>query len=183
MTIRVPTVADAHTLADLSYHTMMEAFGPPVGPAELIDQYAAEALTPHVLTTELADPRAHWLLLEIDANAAAGATAGATAGVAIGYAKMRQTTPPRRVTNRRAVELQRIYLLQAWLGQGLGRRLMDACLDQARQMDAGGVFLGVWEHNTRAIQFYESQGFTRVGWHYFQLGTDRQRDIWYYKSL
>jgi ribosomal protein S18 acetylase RimI-like enzyme len=45
------------------------------------------------------------------------------------------------------------------------------------------VWLGVWEHNTRAIRFYEAHGFSPAGSHDFFLGSDRQTDIIMRRSL
>jgi diamine N-acetyltransferase len=39
------------------------------------------------------------------------------------------------------------------------------------------VWLGVWEHNPRAIRFYQRLGFAEVGDHVFVVGTDPQRDL------
>ncbi|MEY3918157.1 MAG: Protease synthase and sporulation negative regulatory protein 1, partial [Bacteroidota bacterium] len=39
------------------------------------------------------------------------------------------------------------------------------------------IWLGVWEHNPRAIRFYEKQGFVKFDQHIFQLGDDEQTDI------
>ncbi|MEN9961197.1 MAG: Protease synthase and sporulation negative regulatory protein 1, partial [Bacteroidota bacterium] len=35
----------------------------------------------------------------------------------------------------------------------------------------------VWEKNSRAIRFYEKQGFVAFDQHIFQLGEDAQTDI------
>jgi ribosomal protein S18 acetylase RimI-like enzyme len=45
------------------------------------------------------------------------------------------------------------------------------------------VWLGVWEHNPRAIAFYKKYGFISVGEHPFPLGGDLQRDIVMAKPL
>jgi ribosomal protein S18 acetylase RimI-like enzyme len=39
------------------------------------------------------------------------------------------------------------------------------------------MWLGVWEHNPRAIAFYHKHGFVDVGDHVFLLGEDPQTDI------
>jgi diamine N-acetyltransferase len=39
------------------------------------------------------------------------------------------------------------------------------------------AWLGVWEKNPRAIAFYRKLGFSEVGEHAFQLGTDSHRDV------
>ena len=54
---------------------------------------------------------------------------------------------------------------------------MEACIAQARSWDADVLWLGVWEHNQRAISFYGQCGFRVVDSHTFLLGTDPQRDI------
>ena len=54
---------------------------------------------------------------------------------------------------------------------------MDACLATAREWEADLLWLGVWEHNPRAIAFYEKRGFRAIGAQEFLLGADRQRDL------
>ena len=59
----------------------------------------------------------------------------------------------------------------------VAQRLMAASLAAARELGATHVWLGVWERNPRAIAFYRKSGFREVGTQYFQLGSDRQRDL------
>ena len=82
-----------------------------------------------------------------------------------------------------AIEIQRIYLLQSQTGQGQGGQLMNHCLDWAGSVGHGAVWLGVWERNDRALAFYQKVGFMRFSYHYFQFGSERQRDFWLYKPL
>jgi ribosomal protein S18 acetylase RimI-like enzyme len=53
---------------------------------------------------------------------------------------------------------------------------MRACVEQARAWHCDVLWLGVWEHNPRAIAFYEKQGFRKVGRHTFMVGSDVQYD-------
>jgi ribosomal protein S18 acetylase RimI-like enzyme len=46
----------------------------------------------------------------------------------------------------------------------------------ARRDGHDEVWLAVWEHNARAIRFYEKHGFTQVGEQPFTLGRDVQTD-------
>jgi diamine N-acetyltransferase len=171
MTIRPATVADAQTLSRVAIQTMHEAFGPPANPAEWVEAYCREALTVPILTAELTDPRSTYFVAET------------TDHQLIGYVKLRHKSPPRRLAERNALEIQRIYLLDSVTGQGWGRRLMEHCFAVARQRGHRAVYLGVWERNHRGIAFYEKMGFVRFGWHRFQFGPDRQRDIWFVRSL
>jgi ribosomal protein S18 acetylase RimI-like enzyme len=66
---------------------------------------------------------------------------------------------------------------QARTGQGIAQELMHACIRELEQRGADAVWLGVWEHNPRAIAFYKKSGFVEVGNQVFPLGGDLQRDI------
>jgi len=48
-------------------------------------------------------------------------------------------------------------------GQGLGRRLMEATLKQAKQFGLEKVELSVYTTNANAIALYEKMGFTQEG--------------------
>lgn len=171
MTICDAKLTDLEALTSLSATTMREAFGPPHNPIEWVDAYIAEAFTQPILQQELANPRARFFVVQTDE------------GELVGYAKVRRKAPPRRMAERNALEIQRIYLLQRAVGSGLGRQLMDHCLVYAQQNGYRAVYLGVWERNERAKQFYTRLGFKPFGWHVFQFGPDRQRDIWMQKAL
>ncbi|QDK82267.1 GNAT family N-acetyltransferase [Spirosoma sp. KCTC 42546] len=171
MTIRSATISDAASLTELAATTMREAFGPPHNPTELVEEYIQSAISVPVMEAELTDRRSFFFLVE------------SSDGQPVGYAKLRQHAPPRRMTHRNAIEIQRIYLLQNQIGQGQGRMLMEYCLNWARGQGYDAVWLGVWERNGRAIAFYERMGFERFGFHYFQFGTERQRDFWLQKQL
>jgi putative acetyltransferase len=58
-------------------------------------------------------------------------------------------------------ELRKMYLLPAARGLGLGRRLLDEALGWARDQRADRVVLDTTEQMTRAIAFYEANGFVR----------------------
>ncbi len=171
MTIRQATPADAEMLTELGAITAREAFGPPHNPADVVDEYIRTDFAIDTVRCELSDPVATFLVVEDPA------------GQLIGYAKLRRRTPPRQIRLRPAIEIQRIYLLKRAIGQGQGRLLMEHCLTVARNENYAVAYLGVWEYNQSAIAFYNRLGFTQVGWHYFQFGSDRQRDFWLQKQL
>ena len=62
------------------------------------------------------------------------------------------------------------------IGKGVGSALMNKCIDIAREKDYHTVWLGVWEHNHRAIEFYTRWGFEKFAEHDFILGNDVQKD-------
>jgi ribosomal protein S18 acetylase RimI-like enzyme len=81
------------------------------------------------------------------------------------------------ITGNGPLEIRRIYASQDFLGKGVGKELMQAAIREARQRGSGCVWLGVWEKNQRAIDFYRKWGFQEVGIHIFAVGDDPQHDI------
>lgn len=84
---------------------------------------------------------------------------------------------PACVSPSPAVELHRIYVERQFHGTGLAADLMAEVLRRAEDHRAAAVWLGVWEHNPRAIRFYQRSGFVEAGDHVFVVGTDPQRDL------
>jgi putative acetyltransferase len=56
-------------------------------------------------------------------------------------------------------ELKKMYLRQEARGQGLGRRLMDRCLDASREAGYRRCYLETLEHMMDARRLYELNGF------------------------
>ena len=160
--IRRADSSDAQLLADLAARTFSEAFAADNTPEDM-SAYLAQAFTHESLATGLADPKATFLLASVEGEAA-------------GYAKLYQGEPPRSVTGENPIELARIYVLQKWLGGGVGRQLMQRCVDEARASGSRVLWLGVWQRNPRALAFYRKWGFETVGEQIFRLGSDAQTD-------
>jgi ribosomal protein S18 acetylase RimI-like enzyme len=95
----------------------------------------------------------------------------------VGFGQLRAGAAPAGVGGRSPREIYRLYVAEAWHGRGVAQPLMRRLIEQALGSGADGVWLGVWEHNPRAIAFYRKSGFVEVGEHTFVLGTDRQRDL------
>ena len=60
-------------------------------------------------------------------------------------------------------EITRIAVLPEYRRLGLGKKLMEAMIDRARELSLETMFLEVRESNIPAISLYESFGFSTVG--------------------
>jgi ribosomal protein S18 acetylase RimI-like enzyme len=60
---------------------------------------------------------------------------------------------------------------------------MQRCIEIAKEMHREIIWLGVWEHNQQAINFYTKWGFEKFGEHDFVLGNDVQTDWLMKKDL
>ncbi len=75
------------------------------------------------------------------------------------------------------LEVERIYILQDFQRQSIGNYLLDFSIQTVQKNKLKGIWLGVWEHNSKAISFYKKIGFVQTGSHIFKLGDDEQTDI------
>jgi ribosomal protein S18 acetylase RimI-like enzyme len=105
------------------------------------------------------------------------------AGTLVGFAQLGWGSRTPSVTALRPVELQRLYVTRPAHGTGVAHELMNEVLRLAREHAADHLWLGVWEHNPRAIAFYRKYGFREVGEHVFLLGRDPQRDLILVRSV
>lgn len=162
--IRRGTVDDAATLAPLAVRIFNETFAAnPLNKPEDMRVYIAEAFSVEQTERELTDANATFFIAEID-------------GVLIGYAKLLERTTEECVSDENPIELARLYILQDFHGRGIADQLMKRCFAVAESKNYQTMWLGVWEHNFRAQRFYEKLGFSKVGSHVFQLGSDPQID-------
>ena len=76
-----------------------------------------------------------------------------------------------------AFQIQRIYISQAFQGMGLGKRLFEFALQEARDLGCDWAWLGVWEHNTKAQAFYNRYGFEKFSQHSFMVGQKVDTDF------
>jgi diamine N-acetyltransferase len=94
----------------------------------------------------------------------------------VGYARMCESVNPPGLGDVTAIEIARIYSLEKAIGRGVGKALMQGCIGLAREKGRSVLWLGVWEHNQRAIDFYVKWGFEKFSSHAFVLGRDVQTD-------
>lgn len=165
MKIRYASAVDAEALAELAARTFRDAFAAENTPANMAS-YVERAFSPAQLRSELEDPASRFVL----------ACAGEKGGP-VGYAKLRSGEPDPSVVGSRPIELERLYVDRAVIGEGVGSELMELCLAEARRGGYETVWLGVWERNGRALAFYRRWGFEEVGDHGFVLGSEEQCDI------
>jgi len=161
--IRRATIGDAEALATFAARVFIETFGDENKPDDLRD-YVEESYGVAQQSDEIRDPNVATLLIEYDS------------GALVGYAQLCRKRVPPCVSGERPVEIYRFYIDRSRHGSGVAQTLMSAAFLQAREWGADVVWLGVWEHNPRAMAFYRKFGFADVGTIDFFVGPDRQTD-------
>jgi ribosomal protein S18 acetylase RimI-like enzyme len=162
MNIRYGTIHDAKMLSALGAKTFFETFAKDNTP-ENIEAYLKVSFSPEIQFNELSNPENIFLIVESE-------------DTPIGYTQLILNSKDDAIQRTRPLEIRRIYAAQEYLGKGVGKALMQATINEARQRGCDCVWLGVWEKNQRAIDFYKKCGFREVGTHLFSVGDDPQND-------
>lgn len=95
----------------------------------------------------------------------------------VGFAQLRLKSAVDCIKASKPSELYRLYVSNEQQGTGLAHQIIKDILRAASNANNDCVWLGVWEHNPRAIAFYQKYGFSMAGEHIFKLGRDPQRDL------
>lgn len=163
ITVRRAVGSDLALLQDVGRTTFYETFAA-VNTAEDMRKYLDEAFSSERLQAELSDIDAEFYLALIDNEVSA-------------YLKVNFGRSQTEIREDRSVEIERIYVLKKYQGRKVGQTLFEKALALARQRNAEFVWLGVWEKNYKAIDFYRRNGFVAFDQHVFRLGDDEQTDI------
>lgn len=169
--IRIADSNDAEVLTELGYKTFWDTFhSHPDNDPKDFAEYLKNAFNLQKIGGEISDKNAIFLLAEIDQKA-------------VGYAKLQFFSVEDPIEAKQPVEIVRIYAAKDFIGKGIGKKLMDTSIKISVELGCDVIWLGVWEHNPRAIRFYEKNGFHEVGSHSFQMGSDKQTDLLMQKKL
>jgi diamine N-acetyltransferase len=163
MKIRYGTIQDAKMLSELGARTFYDTFAKDNTP-ENMDAYLKQSFSLETQYRELSEPDVVFLIAEFEDAPA-------------GYAQLILNSRDEAIKGMKPLEIRRIYAAKDYLGKGVGKELMQATIHEARARDCDCIWLGVWEKNQRAIEFYKKWGFRTVGTHTFFLGDDPQNDF------
>lgn len=167
--IQKATGGDAELIADLSRATFFETFAGS-NTKEDMELFLGTQFTREQLMLEVqAEPGLFALLYD-----------GTTPA---GYLRLRTDKTPPELAGINALEIARIYVLQEWQGKAAGSLLMKYAHAFATEHHYELIWLGVWEKNVKALQFYKKWGFEHFGAHDFLLGNDVQCDLLLKKQL
>ena len=157
------TLADISQLQEIGRKTFFETFAA-WNTEENMKNYLEEGFSIQKLTAELENENSEFYFAELDNNV-------------IGYLKLNSGSSQTELKDTAALEIERIYVLKAYHGKAVGQMLYDKAMSIAKEKKVNYLWLGVWEENPRAIQFYKKNGFVEFDKHVFRLGNDEQTDI------
>ncbi|WP_299820123.1 GNAT family N-acetyltransferase [uncultured Pontibacter sp.] len=157
------TKDDINQLQKIGRQTFSETFSAS-NSEENMAKYLEDGFSLEKLTTELNDPGSEFYFALLNKDV-------------IGYLKLNFGQSQTELKENKALEIERIYVLKEFHGKKVGQLLYEKALEIAKQKNVDFVWLGVWEENPRAINFYKKNGFVEFDKHIFKLGDDEQTDI------
>jgi diamine N-acetyltransferase len=161
--IQKVSLNDIDELQKIGRQTFHETFSE-ANSEENMQRYLEEGFSFEKLTAELNDKNAEFYFATLNDQV-------------IGYLKLNFGQSQTELKDDKALEIERIYVLKEYHGKKVGQFLYERAIEIARQKRADFVWLGVWEENPRAINFYKKNGFIEFDKHIFKLGDDEQTDI------
>ncbi|TDD95233.1 GNAT family N-acetyltransferase [Flavobacterium cellulosilyticum] len=161
--IRKATISDLETIQEISITTFKETFAS-VNSPENMANYIRDNFNQKQLIMEINNPDSAFYLASLEK-------------VTIGYLKINTGISQTEKQKENSLEIHRIYVLQTFHGKKIGQLLLDEAINSAIQANIDLVWLGVWEENHRALQFYSKNGFVEFDKHIFTLGDDVQTDL------
>ena len=161
--IRKVSPDDLDQLQRIARQTFHETFSA-VNTAENMKKYLDERFSVEKLTAELSDTNTDFYFATLDNRV-------------IGYLKINFGLSQTELKDDKAVEIERIYVLQEFQGKKVGQMLYEKAIGIAGQRNADYIWLGVWEENHKALRFYRKHGFVEFDKHIFKLGDSEQTDL------
>ena len=167
--LRKAVSADLQTLQQIGKETFYETFSKHNSEAEM-QKYLAESFASEKILKELNTPESQFFIAWEDESP-------------VGYLKVNSGKAQTELQDGTAIEIERIYVKSSHQGKKVGQLLFDKALEIARQQNKNYIWLGVWEENKKAVNFYTKNGFTEFAKHIFRLGNDEQTDLMMKKVL
>jgi ribosomal protein S18 acetylase RimI-like enzyme len=168
LTLREATVNDATLIADISRQSFYDTFAQDNREKDM-SLFLDRQFTRGKLILEVGKKEHEFYLVQQEDKVA-------------GYLKLRFGVPPASLAVKNALEVARLYCMKDFIGKGVGKMLMQKSIERAAAKGMQAVWLGVWEKNQRAIDFYTAFGFEKFDETDFLLGHDLQRD-WLMKKM
>ncbi|MBS1689053.1 MAG: GNAT family N-acetyltransferase [Bacteroidetes bacterium] len=161
--IRIASKDDVEVLSKMGAEIFYETYAV-YNTEENMQQYIKETYSEEAILNELSENGSRQFIATLDNEP-------------VGYVKISTRNVCEELAGENYFEIERLYVYGKYQGQKIGYGLINACAEIAQKEGYSIIWLGVWEHNAKAIRFYEKMGFVKFGQHVFKLGNDLQNDF------
>ena len=156
------SLAEITALLEISKNTFVTFFKE-FNSEQNLNEYLHKAFTIEKFNTELTNPNSIFYFAKYKNEN-------------VGYLKVNFADAQTELKDKTSLEIERIYVINTFIGKGIGQLLLKKSIEIAKKNSLKYIWLGVWENNFKAIQFYEKQNFVKFDQHIFKMGNDDQID-------
>lgn len=167
--INTSSEKDLEILQNIGIQTFTETFAED-NTEEAMKKYLEESFNTEKIKSELNNPDSFFYIAWEEDNP-------------VGYLKVNAGKAQTELQDESSLEIERIYVKKSHHGKKVGQLLYNQALETAKQLGKSYLWLGVWERNLRALQFYKKNGFVEFDKHIFRLGEEEQTDLMMKKIL
>ena len=167
--IRKVSAEELEVLQDIGRETFYETFAKDNSEDEM-QKYLDESFSTEKISQELNTPDSRFFIAWEEDNP-------------VGYLKVNAGKAQTELQDDASMEIERIYVKSSHHGKKVGQILYDKALEIALEEKKQYLWLGVWEENPRAVNFYKKNGFVTFDKHIFRLGSEEQTDLMMRKDL
>jgi ribosomal protein S18 acetylase RimI-like enzyme len=167
--IRGATQSDALNLTALSIQVWLDNYATE-GLRNTLSEYVLAEFTDGKLSAIIDDPDSLMLVAEKNEHIIAYLQA------ALGRATTLHTS-------EKQAEIDHVYVQEPFCKSGVGSALMKEGEKQLADLGYDLVWLSAWEHNDRALKFYEKLGYDKLGTADFVMGEEREVNVVFGKRL
>jgi len=167
--IRKVSAEELEVLQDIGRETFYETFAKDNSEDEM-QKYLDESFSTKKISQELNTPDSRFFIAWEEDNP-------------VGYLKVNAGKAQTELQDDASMEIERIYVKSSHHGKKVGQLLYDKALEIALEEKKQYLWLGVWEENLRAVNFYKKNGFVTFDKHIFRLGSEEQTDLMMRKDL
>ena len=162
---------DAQLIADLSSATFIETYRGMCTDDDLV-QFINKCFNQQAIEKELQDMNDFYFIAFVE-------------GVPAGYMRLKEDYDDLiSIKKYKAIALKRIYVLQEYQHANVGTTLMNYALQFAAEKNYQVLWLGVYEENKKAKNFYNKFEFKDTGEKaIFKIGNTAQTDNWLIKFI
>ncbi len=163
ITIKQAVETEAQLLHNIGAQTFLEAYSD-VKSAKDLNDYIKTAFIKSDIEASIKNYEAIFLLASYNQET-------------VGYVKLRwDRSHPNLNPEEKNMELERIYVLRNFWKHKIGAALMLHAIQLSRSKSYDYIWLGVWQKNNRAIDFYLKIGFEIFGTKKFFVGEEENDD-------
>ncbi len=168
--IRRATTSDATHIALLGRITYTESHGDYISEKEDLLKFYNEYYSVSKIREELNDKEnLFWIVFSDE--------------LPIGFAKLSLNITNQKLEINNACKLQRLYILNDFIGLKLGSQLQEIILKKATELKFKNIWLTAYYKNTKGINFYKKYAFREVGSIDFIVGKSNYENLVFVKNL